>query len=78
MPIYYIKDVNFASGTVSFNNTKTMKVTFNKAFNIVPSVMLTLGDSNNAPAYKWQVTKTDFKIRFKSPYTGEVGWEAKL
>ena len=78
MPVYYIKNVNFCGGTVTFNNTKVMNVTFTKAFDVVPSIMLTLGDSGSAPAYKWQVNKTGFKIKFKNNYTGEVGWEAKV
>ena len=76
MPKHYAVGINSQSGRVYFNNTKTMSIEFHREFPIVPTVMLTLGNTNNSPVYRTQVTTTGFKIRFKTSYIGEVDWRA--
>lgn len=76
MPKHYAMGTNVQAGTVVFNNTKTMTITFPTAFKLRPHVNLTLADDNNAPAHKQVVSKTQMKIKFKTPFTGEVDWQA--
>jgi len=76
MPKHYAQGVNSQSGSVTFNSTKTMSVTFPVAFSVKPSLMLSLGDQSASHVYKTNVSHTSFKIKFKSPYTGEVSWRA--
>ena len=76
MPEHFAVNTNIQVGTVAFNNTKVMAVIFNKEFEVVPSVTLTLSDENNTPPYKYQVTKNGLKIKFKQPYSGNVDWLA--
>lgn len=63
-------------GSVYFNNTKTIKIIFKKPFNIIPTVMISLGDQSNTVPYKQEETKTYFYIKFKTAYTGWVSFTA--
>ncbi len=70
--------VNDQSGTVEMNGTKVSKVTFEKEFATKPSITITLEDvgATHTP-HREKVKTTDFRIVFKTPYTGTIGWEAK-
>lgn len=78
MPEHYAIGINQKAGTVEFTGTKVMKVSFDTAFKTKPSVNITLedGGATHVP-YRTKVKTTDFRIVFKTPYTGTVGWEAK-
>ena len=74
---YYAKEKNVQSGTVEFNSLKVAKITFPVAFKKHPSVTITLEDSgaNHVP-HREKVKTTDFRVVFKTSYTGTVGWIA--
>jgi len=63
---------NVQHKTAVFNNTKVVKVTFDKPFTVKPSVQVTMNDSGNAPAYKTNVKKDSCKVRLKNKWTGEI------
>lgn len=68
---------NVLNGTVEFNGTKIMKVVFDSPFGAKPAVKITLEDAGSAHVpYKTRVKNTDFRIGFKTPYSGLVAWEA--
>lgn len=70
---------NVQSGTVEFNGTKVAKVIFPIPFDRFPSVTLTLEDSGSAHVpHRTKVKTTDFRVVFKTPYTGIVGWRASI
>lgn len=76
MPKHYAVGVNVRSGTVTFNNSKVMNINFPTSFKRRPSVALALGDVNNIPVYKQQVTKDGLQIKFKTNFSGQVEWIA--
>ena len=63
-------------GTISFRNSKTAVVQFEKPFTRKPSISLTLCDESRSVQYKQNVTKNKFTVRFKSRFTGDVDWMA--
>lgn len=70
--------VNDKAGTVEIKGRKVCKITFKKPFLRKPSITITLEDSGSTHTpHRAKVKKTDFRIVFKTPYTGTVGWEAK-
>jgi len=75
-PKHYAIGQNVQSGTVYFDNTKTVVVSFTNPFQQPPIINLTMNDSGAIPAYKTNVTTTQFKIKFKNAWMGEVDWQA--
>jgi len=77
MTKHYAVGQNIQTGTIEFDGFKVGKVTFLKPFNKFPSVTLTLedGGATHVP-FRTKVKRTDFRIVFKTPYTGTVGWSA--
>lgn len=70
--------VNDQAGTVELTGTKVCKVIFENPFATKPSITITLEDSGATHTpHRAKVKNTDFRIVFKTPYTGTVGWEAK-
>jgi hypothetical protein len=66
---------NSFAGTVVVDGAKVVKVDFPKTYSKIPHVSFTLGDSMSPTVPCRQIiTKTHFKLRFKSTYTGEVDW----
>lgn len=59
-------------GTVLFNSSKQITVTFHIAFEKIPLIQLTMWDTWNSPACKIAATKTKFTIKFASNRSGEV------
>ena len=76
MPKHYAIGINYQTGVVSFSNTKQMTINFTQQFNIVPAVTLTMYNLSTSIPYKYQITKTSLVVKFQTPYTGEVGWQA--
>lgn len=73
----YAKGINVQTGTVEFNGVKVSKVTFVKPFKFHPSINITLEDQGASYVpHRTKVKNTDFRIVFKTPYTGTVGWTA--
>lgn len=72
MPKFYAMGVNVQHYTVNFDNTKTVTLTFDSAFTKKPLVQLTMNDSGTMPVYKTNVSTANVKIKFKTPWTGEV------
>ena len=77
MPKHYAEGQNIQSGTVEIDGRKVTKVFYPLAFTRKPSVTITLEDSGaNHTPYRTKVKKTDFRVVFKTPFTGTVGWTA--
>lgn len=76
MPMHYAAGLNIQTGSVKFNDVKTMSITFNFPFPVVPSVSLTLEDLSNDIPIKYNVSKTGLEIKMKSKYTGGICWQA--
>ncbi len=75
---HYAIGKNSKAGTVEFGGRKICQVVFDKPFKTKPSVNITLEDSGAAYVpHRTKVKITGFRIVFKTPYTGTVGWEAK-
>lgn len=72
MPKHYAINENLQHYTVTFNNTKTVSITFDKAFDKKPIVQVTPNDSGAFPLYKTNVTPTGASIRCKAKWTGDV------
>jgi len=68
--------INQISGEVVFDNSKVGVVTFSRAFDKKPTVMLTLDNEAAVPSYKTSVTKNGFTIRLKNLFVGVVSWQA--
>ena len=68
--------VNSQSGTVVFENSKSMRIDFPTEFTNWPAITVTLGDVNASPPYRVYPGKTGFTVRFQNSYTGEVQWVA--
>ena len=62
--------------TAIFDATKNVTITFGSAFNKIPLVQLTMSSTGTVPAYKSEITKINFKIKFQTNWTGEVDWVA--
>ena len=78
MPKFYEVGKNFQVGRVEVKGVKTVVVNFPNEFGVTPNVCPTLSDSGASHVpYKYQVTKTGFKLRFQNAYTGTVDWDAK-
>lgn len=75
MPIHYAAGQNVQTGTAFFDNVKTVVVTFENAFLKTPNISLTMNDSGAVPVFKTDVTTTQFVIRFKTSWSGEVDWK---
>lgn len=74
---HYAVGENVQHGIVNFSGRKICKVTFEKPFENHPSVTITLEDSGSAFApCRTKVSRTGFRVLFKTPYTGSVGWSA--
>jgi len=58
--------------TVSFNNQKVVTLTYDKPFEKVPQVQLTMADVGLAPPYKTAVSTTQCVIKFQLVWTGTV------
>lgn len=72
MPKHFGLGENVQHKTAIFENTKVVKVVFDKVFDRVPSVQLTMNDSGNVPAYKTNVKKDSCKVRLKNRWTGSI------
>lgn len=76
MPKHYAVGKNVQTGSVHFDNVKTVVVNFEAPFQKRPNITLTLSDNNNTPPYKTQANTTQFKIKFKTAFMGDVDWQA--
>jgi len=72
MPKHYALGENVQHKTVYFNNTKTVKVTYDKPFLIKPNIQISLSDKGELIAYKKKITKTYVKVAFKDKWTGDI------
>ena len=68
---------NVINGTAVFNNSKVAVVDFGMTFPRKPYVTLTMNDTGIAPPCKFAATTSGLTIKFPTPWTGEVDWEAK-
>jgi len=78
MPRHYAQGVNIQQGRVRFNNSRFMKIYYSLTFTRRPFVKISPEETEELPPYRLYVTKTYFRIRFATPYTGTVIWEASL
>jgi len=72
MPKHYAVGENAQNYTVTFDNTKTVVLTFDKPFTYKPRVVVTGDDSGAMSVYKKDVTTTDCTLRCQANWTGSV------
>lgn len=76
MPKHYAQGINIQQGRVQFKNTSRMKIYYSLAFAKIPFVKISPEETENLPKYRIVARKTYFYLRFQSPYTGIIIWEA--
>jgi len=78
MPKHYATGINIQQGRIKFKGTKLMKIYYNLSFSQTPLVKMSPFETENLPSYVLSVNTAFFIIRFSSPYSGTLVWEASL
>lgn len=71
-----VKEYMMQSGTINFTNSKKAIITFERAFEKVPRITLTLSDMSVTNPYTTNINKTGFTVNFINPWTGNLDWIA--
>ena len=77
-PKHYAQGINVQQGRAEFNNSKLMKIYYSLTFAQKPLVKVNAEETENLPKYRLWVYRNCFYIRFQTPYTGVMVWEASL
>jgi hypothetical protein len=67
---------NEENGEMVFASQIFKNVSLQDAFEQVPSIKLTMNNNAVSVPYKTNVTVNGFQIRFQTPFSGTVSWEA--
>jgi hypothetical protein len=78
MPKHYAQGVNIQQGRIKYKGTKNMKIRYALQFDKVPMIKISAETTENLPNYRLYINKKWFRIKFTTPYNGEIVWEATL